>query len=110
MYIEDRNLHGRAIYTDGEDGLVSLQRFGDHCITNPYKCKNGFVLAMWIKIKDFYRGELCLATTGAEVDGKFNLPVIEFWIETRFYNLGQNCCDKVHILNHPPLPCNNAET
>ena len=70
MYAEDRHHNGRALYTDGDDDWASLAKFGNHCITNPSACSNGFALTMWIKIKDLYRGHICLATTGADVLGK----------------------------------------
>ena len=71
-YAVDRHYHGRAIYTDGIDDWISLAKFGDDCIVNPGVCEGGFVLAMWVKMKDLYRGELCLVSTGAEVSSEFS--------------------------------------
>ena len=68
----DRHHLGRSVYTDGKNDYVRLRDFGaQHCLTDPSRCSNGLVMAMWLVLRDIPSGTQCLLTSGADVVGRY---------------------------------------
>ncbi|XP_033107824.1 uncharacterized protein LOC117109565 [Anneissia japonica] len=76
-YVFDRDYGGRAVYTNGRTGWISLGNFRNACPKKLSSCENGFTLSMWLRLEDNPRNTGVLVSLGAEMQNEQGIALVK---------------------------------